>query len=60
MCVHCVLFSNPCILSSSIATHPPLTEALKSFESGPLSPHYEAKQKVRENLWEMYFTDNGR
>ncbi|XP_019848868.1 PREDICTED: TBC1 domain family member 9B-like [Amphimedon queenslandica] len=45
---------------NSRVTLTPLTEALKSFESGPLSPHYEAKQKVRENLWEMYFTDNGR
>ena len=46
-------------LSSLVSSSFPLTQGLKSFESGPLSPHYEAKQKVRENLWDMYFTDNG-
>jgi hypothetical protein len=37
----------------------PLTSALKSYEVVPPSPHYEAKQTVKENLWEMYFSDNG-
>lgn len=41
--------------------HPKILEpALNHFEHSPLSPHNEAKQKIKENMWEMYFTDNGR
>lgn len=54
----CTIYS--CLsYSSGEDDHTELTSALKIFDNGPLSPHYEAKQKVRENLWDMYFTDNG-
>lgn len=33
--------------------------ALKDYDTSPLSPHHEAKQKVKENLWDIYFADNG-
>ncbi len=34
--------------------------ALLSTIDLPHSPHHEAKQKVKENMWEMSFTENGR
>ncbi len=34
--------------------------AMLSMIDSPLSPHHEAKQKVKENMWEMSFTENGR
>lgn len=33
--------------------------ALKDYDTSPLSPHHDAKQKVKENLWDIYFADNG-
>lgn len=34
--------------------------ALQHYDTSLLSPHHEAKQKVKENIWEMHFADNGR
>lgn len=37
-----------------------LDGAFLSDHDTPLSPHHETKEKVKENMWEMHFTENGR
>ena len=34
--------------------------ALSHLGDTPLSPHREAKQKVKESIWEMHFSESGR
>ena len=54
MCV----YSAPGVNDS--ATIFPLEAALQHFEVMPHSPHIEAKETIKENMWEMYFTDHGK
>ena len=34
--------------------------ALSYLTSSPLSPHHEAKQRVKESIWDIHFSENGR
>lgn len=34
--------------------------AFLSKHDTPPSPHHDTKEKIKENVWEMHFTENGR
>ena len=34
--------------------------AFLSDHDTPLPPHYDTKEKIKEDVWEMHFTENGR
>ena len=53
---HTHILSPSSSTSHSFVPEPALLEGADT----PLSPHHEAKQKVKENVWEMNFSENGR
>ena len=46
--------------SPSVHTSLSLEQALSHLHPSPLTPRGETQEKVKEDVWDMYFSENGR
>ena len=46
--------------SPSVQCSVPLEQALSLLHPSPLTPRGETQEKVKEGIWDMYFSENGR
>jgi hypothetical protein len=54
------LRSIPKITSPTVQTSLSLEQALSLLHPSPLTPQGETQEKVKERVWDMYFSENGR